>query len=143
MVNGKGKFPARIVMFRDGKVFDCERYGTVLNLEHLGVSEGQFLTVLREELPQVRDACNRVAQNYKPTLTYVIAGKRLVFMKCLIAVHKIYCVILRHHTRFYPVDAEGTDERNNGNPKSGTVVDKGVTGVYTFDFFLQSVCLGF
>lgn len=45
----------------------------------------------------------------------------------------------RHHTRFYPADEQGTDLKNNGNPKSGTVVDKGVTGVYTFDFFLQSV----
>jgi eukaryotic translation initiation factor 2C len=42
----------------------------------LGVSEGQFITVVREELPQVRDACNRVASGYKPTITYVIAGKR-------------------------------------------------------------------
>jgi len=100
-VNGKGKLPNRIIMFRDG------------------VSEGQFITVLREELPQVRNACRRVSPGYKPTITYVIAGKR-------------------HHTRFYPVDEAGTDARNNENPKSGMVVDKGVTGVFTFDFFLQS-----
>jgi len=99
--NGAGKFPERIVMYRDG------------------VSEGQFMTVLREELPQIRDACRRVSPGYSPKLSIAIAGKR-------------------HHTRFYPVDDSGTDVRNNGNPKAGTVVDKGVTGVYTFDFFLQS-----
>ena len=45
-------------------------------LHQSGVSEGQFLTVVREELPQVVDACNRVANGYKPKVTYVIAGKR-------------------------------------------------------------------
>ncbi|KAF8341583.1 Piwi domain-containing protein [Cantharellus anzutake] len=98
------KLPERVILFRDG------------------VSEGQFQTVLREELPQIRDAFRRVTpqgQVYKPKLTIAVAGKR-------------------HHTRFYPVDEAGTDQRNNSNPKAGTVVDQGVTGVYTFDFFLQS-----
>lgn len=41
----------------------------------------------------------------------------------------------RHHTRFYPTEAANAD--HNGNPKAGTVVDRGVTAVYNFDFFLQ------
>ena len=41
----------------------------------------------------------------------------------------------RHHTRFYPVEGANADQ--NGNPKAGTVVDRGVTDVYHFDFFLQ------
>ena len=42
----------------------------------------------------------------------------------------------RHHTRFYPTNSDGAD--NKGNPKAGTVVDRGVTAVYEFDFFLQA-----
>ena len=36
------------------------------------------MTVLREELPQIRDACRRVAQGYSPKLSIAIAGKRYV-----------------------------------------------------------------
>ena len=45
----------------------------------------------------------------------------------------------RHHTRFYPTE-EG-NAAGDGNPRPGTVVDRGVTAVYEFDFFLQGVCL--
>lgn len=41
----------------------------------------------------------------------------------------------RHHTRFFPTEQENADK--DGNPKPGTVVDRGVTSVYHFDFFLQ------
>jgi eukaryotic translation initiation factor 2C len=60
---------------------------------------------------------------YTPKLTIVICGKR-------------------HHTRFYPTEATSADR--DGNPRPGTVVDRGVTAVYDFDFFLQgqySLCL--
>lgn len=76
--NGKGQFPQRIIMFRDGS----NPFSFFLRIQYLmhcftlGVSEGQFLTVVHEELPKVKDACKRVAQNYNPTITYVIAGKR-------------------------------------------------------------------
>src|SRR4051812_28166459 len=56
-------------------------------------------------------------KRYRPQLTIVICGKR-------------------HHTRFYPTDAQGADHL--GNPRPGTVVDQGVTAVYAFDFFLQA-----
>jgi len=57
---GRGKFPSSIIFVRDG------------------VSESQFLTVLNEELPKIRDACSRVSTNYKPKITLVIAGKRCI-----------------------------------------------------------------
>ena len=42
----------------------------------------------------------------------------------------------RHHTRFYPTEAPSAD--HNGNPKPGTIVDRGVTAIYEYDFFLQA-----
>ncbi|KAG8933796.1 hypothetical protein FRC01_007042, partial [Tulasnella sp. 417] len=95
------KLPKRIIFFRDG------------------VSEGQFYTVIQEELPKIRDACARMVAGggYRPKITMCIAGKR-------------------HHTRFYPTNEAGSDM--NGNPRAGTVVDRGVTAIYDFDFFLQA-----
>ncbi|KAJ7253036.1 argonaute-like protein [Mycena haematopus] len=81
-----------------------------------GVSEGQFRIVIAEELPEIRKACRKFP-NYNPTISIVICGKR-------------------HHTRFYPTEA--ANAANDGNPKAGTVVDRGVTAVYEFDFFLQA-----
>ncbi|KAF8523721.1 Piwi-domain-containing protein [Hysterangium stoloniferum] len=83
-----------------------------------GVSEGQFATVLREEYPKFLDAFKRVPlANYRPKLTIIICGKR-------------------HHTRFFPITPGSADQL--GNPKPGTIVDRGVTAVYEFDFFLQA-----
>jgi eukaryotic translation initiation factor 2C len=85
-----------------------------------GVSEGQFNIVLRDELPLIHESFKKygdVKTPYKPKVTIVICGKR-------------------HHTRFFPTDAKHADQ--NGNPKAGTVVDRGVTAVYDFDFFLQA-----
>ncbi|CEL53059.1 Protein argonaute 1B OS=Oryza sativa subsp, japonica GN=AGO1B PE=2 SV=3 [Rhizoctonia solani AG-1 IB] len=85
-----------------------------------GVSEGQFLTVRDDELPKVNAAFakfkERDGRPYKPKLTILIAGKR-------------------HHTRFFPTKTEDADK---GNCKPGTVVDRGVSAVYEFDFYLQS-----
>ncbi|KAJ7052794.1 argonaute-like protein [Mycena amicta] len=92
--------PAQVLVYRDG------------------VSEGQFRTVIEEELPEIKAAFRATpVPNYNPKLTIVICGKR-------------------HHTRFYPADA--ADAAGDGNPKAGTVVDRGVTAVYDFDFFLQA-----
>ncbi|KAL4076885.1 Piwi domain-containing protein [Scleroderma yunnanense] len=85
-----------------------------------GVSEGQFKLVREKELPQMVKAFkkfDKVGKPYKPKLTIVICGKR-------------------HHTRFYPTTANGATK--DGNPLPGTVVDRGVTAVYDFDFFLQA-----
>ncbi|KAF9476154.1 QDE2 protein [Pholiota conissans] len=95
--------PARIFVYRDG------------------VSEGQFDTVLKEELPQILDAFKKLSsrdrKNYRPSLTILICGKR-------------------HHARFWPTTSQYAS--NNGNTRPGTVVDKGVTGVFDFDFYLQA-----
>lgn len=81
--------PAKILIYRDG------------------VSEGQYKTVLEDELRQIRDACKEVYQhNPQPQITIVVVGKR-------------------HHTRFYPMDAKAADGK--GNPLNGTVVDRGIT----------------
>ncbi|KAI0631492.1 Piwi-domain-containing protein [Trametes polyzona] len=84
-----------------------------------GVSEGQYHLVLQHELPKIKAAFKQISPNapYKPTLTIAICGKR-------------------HHARFWPT-APG-DMTNNGNTVPGTIVDKGVTDVYNFDFYLQA-----
>ena len=77
-----------------------------------GVSEGQFGIVVDEEYPQMLEAFKtfgNAKQPYRPQLTIVICGKR-------------------HHTRFFPTDSQFADQ--NGNPRPGTVVDRGVTAVY-------------
>ncbi|KAF7329744.1 Argonaute-like protein [Mycena kentingensis (nom. inval.)] len=94
------RLPERVLVYRDG------------------VSEGQFATVIAEELPEIKAAFRACpVPNYNPKLTIVICGKR-------------------HHTRFYPTEQQ--DGAADGNPKAGTVVDRGVTAVYDFDFFLQA-----
>ncbi|KAG6852515.1 hypothetical protein C0991_011282 [Blastosporella zonata] len=42
----------------------------------------------------------------------------------------------RHHARFYPTNSQYADR--NGNTLPGTVIDKGVTAVFDFDFYLQA-----
>ncbi|KAL6709045.1 hypothetical protein ACN47E_002172 [Coniothyrium glycines] len=83
-----------------------------------GVSEGQYRIVLEEEYPCFKKAFNKVygAESKHPKMSIVIVGKR-------------------HGTRFYPTREEDTDGRT-GNPKPGTIVDRGVTGEKLFDFFL-------
>ncbi|KAG1880920.1 Piwi domain-containing protein [Suillus subluteus] len=84
-----------------------------------GVSEGQFDTVLEEELPKMLEAFKRVPQTkpYRPSLTIIICGKR-------------------HHAKFWPTESQFADR--NGNTRPGTVVDRGVTAVFDFDFYLQA-----
>ncbi|KAI9729649.1 MAG: hypothetical protein M1818_008452 [Claussenomyces sp. TS43310] len=91
-----------------------------------GVSEGQYQIVLDEELPLLRQACKgKYAANQTtkglPAITIIIVGKR-------------------HHTRFYPVKESEADR--SANCKNGTVVDRGVTEVRNWNFFLQAhTCL--
>ncbi|KAH9062679.1 argonaute-like protein [Lactarius vividus] len=51
-----GKYPKRILLYRDG------------------VSEGQFAAVIQDELPHIRSACKKLGFN--PTITLIIVGKR-------------------------------------------------------------------
>ena len=53
-----GRKPEKIVMFRDG----C--------------SEGQFLTVLAQELVAIREACQQLEQGYQPPVTFIVVQKR-------------------------------------------------------------------
>jgi len=93
-----GRKPEKIVMFRDG------------------VSEGQFLTVLAEELVAMRAACTELEEGYKPQITFVVVQKR-------------------HHTRFFPADS---NQYKNGNALAGTVVDQGINHPTEGDFYLVS-----
>ncbi|KAK7682059.1 hypothetical protein QCA50_015023 [Cerrena zonata] len=83
-----------------------------------GVSEGQYDLVIRHELPRILEAFKKFqGGSYRPKLTIVICGKR-------------------HHARNY---GTGQDHVSlNGNTLPGCVVDKGITDVYAFDFYLQA-----
>ncbi|CAK5263252.1 unnamed protein product [Mycena citricolor] len=88
-----------------------------------GVSEGQFDIVVREELAQALEAFKKLstkergAKPYRPAIAIIICGKR-------------------HHAKFFATDANSADQK--GNTRPGTVVDKGVTAVFDFDFYLQA-----
>ncbi|KAF9011911.1 argonaute-like protein [Cyathus striatus] len=116
VTNLSGMMHERLSLFLNKNRFLPER----ILVYRDGVSEGQFSIVLEEEMPAMIKAFKKfdTAQKpYRPKLAIVICGKR-------------------HHTRFYPTEAENADR--NGNPRPGTVVDRGVTTVYNFDFFLQA-----
>ncbi|KAK6347975.1 hypothetical protein TWF718_005795 [Orbilia javanica] len=82
-----------------------------------GVSEGQYDHVLVNEVPEIIKAFEAYKPGHKVKLTVVIVGKR-------------------HHTRFYPAEENAADRKYNCKP--GTVVDRSVTAVYDFDFYLQA-----
>lgn len=91
-----------------------------------GVSEGQYQVLQDEEIPSLRKACDGMYtpdQKKKglPKISVVVVGKR-------------------HHTRFYATKQDEADK--SGNPNNGTVVDRGVTSMWNWDFFLQAhTCL--
>jgi eukaryotic translation initiation factor 2C len=87
-----------------------------------GVSEGQYNSVLEEELPLLKKACAAMYSNEDtkkglPNITIIVVGKR-------------------HHTRFYPTTEKNADR--SSNPQNGTIVDRGVTEPRNWDFFLQA-----
>ncbi|KAK0641136.1 ribonuclease H-like domain-containing protein [Cercophora newfieldiana] len=84
-----------------------------------GVSEGQFVQVLDHELPHIRKACEQMyPPKNQPRITLIVSVKR-------------------HQTRFFPTDPDHIHPRSK-SPKEGTVVDRGVTNVRCWDFFLQA-----
>jgi eukaryotic translation initiation factor 2C len=112
--------PQRILVYRDGVSEVCT-ISRNTNDMLMFYQQGQFAIVVGEELPAIKAAFKQFSTPqaaYNPKLTIVICGKR-------------------HHTRFYPTEASAADR--DGNPRPGTVVDRGVTAVYDFDFFLQGV----
>ncbi|RPD77221.1 argonaute-like protein [Lentinus tigrinus ALCF2SS1-7] len=80
-----------------------------------GVSEGEFVKILQEELPQLKAAC--ATFGIEPKITVVVVGKR-------------------HHVRFFPKQPKEADP--SGNCPPGTVVDTSITHPTEFDFYLQS-----
>lgn len=59
MLQVNGKFPSRIVIFRDG------------------VGDGQLATVRDFEIPQFTRLFSRIHSDYNPKLTYVVVQKRI------------------------------------------------------------------
>uniref|UniRef100_A0A6M2DIC2 Putative germ-line stem cell division protein hiwi/piwi n=1 Tax=Xenopsylla cheopis TaxID=163159 RepID=A0A6M2DIC2_XENCH len=82
-----------------------------------GVSEGQFKQVLNSEFTAIRRACQSLEINYKPPITMLVVQKR-------------------HHTRFFPSEADAVGRNRNVPP--GTVVDKSITHPTERDFYLVS-----
>jgi len=95
-----GRKPEKIIFFRDG------------------VSEGQFMGVLNQELAAIRRACVSLEENYNPPITYIVAQKR-------------------HKTRLFPVNPKD-GVGGNQNVPAGTVVDHTITHPTEFSFFLAS-----
>ncbi|RAQ46859.1 piwil3 protein [Aspergillus flavus] len=96
-------FPENIIVFRDG------------------ISEGQYMKCLTEELPLMRKACREIYpkemhEKNLPKFTIIIVNKR-------------------HHTRFYPTEGQTADK--NGNTPPCTIVDRSITDPHCFSFFLQ------
>ncbi|CAK3879278.1 RNA interference gene silencing (Qde2) [Lecanosticta acicola] len=103
-----GRLPSKIVIYRDG------------------VSEGQYSTVLENELPAFQKAFQKRygAEQKWPKIAIIIVGKR-------------------HHTRFYPTRKEDADynpqrEKGSWNPQPGTVVDRGIANKVLREFWLQA-----
>jgi eukaryotic translation initiation factor 2C len=88
-----------------------------------GVPESQFDLVLRQELPEIKKAFVAVygVDAAHPKLSIIMCGKR-------------------NRTRLISTSA-GTAS-HNGNTRAGTVIDKGVTDVYRYDFYLQASSFG-
>lgn len=98
--HNQGKLPDNLIIYRDG-------------------ADSQYMAVLREELPQMQDACNELypAGRPQPRMAIIVVGKR-------------------HHTRFFPMTDRDSDKL--GNPVNGTLVDRAVTLHRGWDFFLQA-----
>ncbi|KAF3005095.1 hypothetical protein E8E13_009910 [Curvularia kusanoi] len=92
---GQGKAPERLLYIRDG------------------VSEGQYETVIKEEVHDMK-AFFAQFNGDMPKFTVLIAGKR-------------------HHVRFFPEKGD-----RNGNPIPGTLVETGCTHPFEFDFYMCS-----
>jgi len=72
----------------------------------------------RQELKRLREAATAVGgPNYKPKFTFVVCAKR-------------------HNMRFFAINPADADR--TGNLPPGTVVEKGVTHPYAFDFYRES-----
>ncbi|KAF3179555.1 hypothetical protein TWF751_000385 [Orbilia oligospora] len=82
-----------------------------------GVSEGEYSKIIEYEVADIKRAAKSLDPNFEPRITVIICTKR-------------------HHSRFFPVDKHASDR--NGNIVPGTIIDRDVTHVTDFDFFLCS-----
>ncbi|KAG6379433.1 ribonuclease H-like domain-containing protein [Boletus reticuloceps] len=84
-----------------------------------GISQSHFNHLREIERPLIIEAFKAVSSGapYRPRFTIVVCSKS-------------------RHVRFYPTEQDNATR--NGNPLPGTVVDRGITAIYDFDFFLQS-----
>jgi hypothetical protein len=82
-----------------------------------GVSEGQYQEVIGEEMRALRSAIKKLYQGSSPKITFIVVTKR-------------------HHVRFYPTNPDGCDDKNNC--KNGTIIDRGITRPWYYDFYLQA-----
>jgi eukaryotic translation initiation factor 2C len=101
-VVGGGKLPTQVYYMRDG------------------VSEGQFIHVMQQEVPQVRailTQCNN-GQKWEGKITVVIASKR-------------------HHIRAFPTAQSGAADQK-GNPLPGCLIERDCTTPNEFDVYLYS-----
>lgn len=110
--NNNDQLPQNIIVYRDG------------------VSESQYVEVLNKEALAIDDAITGIYKTGVP--------------KARVA---IFVVGKRHHTRFYPTRPQDMADQGavgvrprapNGNPRYGTVVDRGVTSERQWDFYLQA-----
>ncbi|PKK58711.1 Piwi-domain-containing protein, partial [Rhizophagus irregularis] len=90
-----GLKPKKIIFYRDG------------------VSKYQYIYVLESELTAIKEACQSLEADYRPTITFVVIQKR-------------------HRTRFFPMERKNADI--SGNCLPGTVVDMDITHPFEFDF---------
>ena len=70
------------------------------------------------EVSAVQKASTMLEKGYQPGITFVVVQKR-------------------HHTRLFPADKRDARGRP-GNIPPGTIVDKGITHPFEFDFYLCS-----
>jgi eukaryotic translation initiation factor 2C len=86
---------------------------------HVIYLKSQYDEVLEHELERIFQAFKTIDPKnpkYRPLLSIIICSKR-------------------HHAQFFLTNSEHADR--NGNMRPGTVIDKGVTSVSGFDFYLQ------
>jgi len=78
------------------------------SLEREEWKAARTITDLTDELDKILKACEVYRPAPDPKITIIVVGKR-------------------HHTRFYPTKEDDADMSKKGNPKNGTIVDRGIT----------------
>ena len=119
-MKNNGKLPERILIYRSGVSEVCLSRVCVDHWSHL-LPQTQFNSVRQMELPLIVEAFKAFSPGvpYRPRLTIIVCNKS-------------------RQVRFYPTEQD--DATSDGNPLPGTVVDRGITAIYDFDFFLQCTC---